>query len=125
MTVPAKTPPRDVSKTSSKQSATGRQEFARAMATLCALKRTAELSTTTLTAWHAVLQRFRPTTLNWAVLQLAASQTRFPELSDVLQECRRIEPPQRPYNPHGEAPKSERLTDAELREIAGRIGLEV
>lgn len=94
------------------------------MTVLCALKRTANLQTAELRAWHAVLGTFKPETINRAVLLTVASQERFPEVSDLWQECRRIEKRQAPYNPHG-GDVSRSLTEPEIREIAERIGLDV
>lgn len=99
--------------------------FAKAMLTLTALKRTANLTQPQLRAWHAVLGTFRPATINKAVLLVVASQDRFPEVSDLWQECRRIEKRQAPYSPHASASEARSLTEPEIREIAERIGLEV
>jgi hypothetical protein len=55
---------------------------------------------------------------------VCAEKTRFPELADLLQWCRRIEPREIPYSPHGTGePKP--LYEEEMQAIAGRIGLEV
>lgn len=108
--------------------ATTREEFVRSMAVLCALKRTAEFQASELKAWHAVLGGFPATTVNRAVLKLVASETRFPEVADLWQECRRIEKKSgrlvEPYNPNG-GTVERTLTEPELVEIAQRIGLEV
>lgn len=96
----------------------------KSMAVLVALKRTAEFQPAELKAWHSVLGTFRPETINRAVLLVVASQQRFPEVSDLWQECRRIEKRQAPYNPHG-GDVSRSLTEPEIRDIAERIGLEV
>lgn len=95
------------------------------MAVLAALKRTAEFQPTELKAWHAVLGTFRPETINRAVLLVVASQDRFPEVSDLWQQCRRIEKRQAPYSPHAPASDARSLTEPEIVEIAARIGLEV
>lgn len=94
------------------------------MAVLAALKRTAEFQPTELKAWHAVLGTFKPETINRAVMLVVASQDRFPEVSDLWQQCRRIEKRQAPYNPHG-GDVNRSLTEPEIVEIAARIGLEV
>lgn len=101
------------------------KDFLVAMGTLVALKRTADFTQTQLRAWHAVLGTFRPATINKAVLLVVASQDRFPEVSDLWQECRRIEKRQAPYSPHASASDARSLTEPEIREIAERIGLEV
>jgi hypothetical protein len=98
--------------------------FAKAMLALTALKRTADFTEPQLTAWHAVLSGYKPTTINRAVLMICASEQRFPELADVLQWCRKIEPREIPYSPNGTGePKP--LYEQELKAIAARIGLEV
>lgn len=71
-----------------------------------------------------MLGTFKPETINRAVLLVVADEQRFPEVSDLWQECRRIEKRQQPYNPHG-GDVHRSLTEPEIREIAGRIGLEV
>lgn len=98
--------------------------FAKAMLALTAMKRTADFTEPQLTAWHAVLSGFKPTTINRAVLMICASEQRFPELADLLQWCRKIEPREIPYAPHGDGnPKP--LYEPEIKAIAARIGLEV
>ena len=98
--------------------------FAKAMLALTALKRTADFTEPQLTAWHAVLSGYKPTTINRAVLMICASEQRFPELADVLQWCRKIEPREIPYSPNGTGePKP--LYEPELKSIAYRLGLEV
>ena len=77
-----------------------------------------------LKAWHAVLGTFRSETINRAVLLVVASEQRFPELSDLLQQCRRIEKREAPYSPHGDGVVRS-LTEPEIKDIAARIGLEV
>lgn len=94
------------------------------MLALIALKRTAALTDEQAEAWYAVLCGFRVQTINRAILTVCASQERFPELSDVFQQCRRIEPRPQPYNPNGDG-KVKPLYDDELCEIAARLGLEV
>ena len=78
-----------------------------------------------LKAWHAVLGTFRSETINRAVLLVVASEQRFPELSDLLQQCRRIEKREAPYSPHASAHDARSLTEPEIKDIAARIGLEV
>lgn len=98
--------------------------FAKAMLALTALKRTADFTEPQLTAWHAVLSGFKPTTINRAVLMICASEQRFPELADVLQWCRKFEPRDVPYSPNGDG-NVKPLYEPELKAIAARIGLEV
>lgn len=72
-----------------------------------------------------MLGTFQPATINRAVLLVVASQERFPEVSDLWQQCRRIEKRQAPYSPHAPASDARSLTEPEIVEIAARIGLEV
>lgn len=100
------------------------RNFAKAMLALTALKRTADFTEPQLTAWHAVLSGYKPETINRAVLMICASEQRFPELSDMLQWCRKIEPRSIPYAPNGDGnPKP--IYDDEMRTIAAKLGLEV
>jgi len=94
------------------------------MLALVALKRTAMFTAEQLEAWYAVLSGFRVQTINRSILTVCASQERFPELSDVFQSCRRFEPRERPYNPHGSGDVKP-LYEDELTEMAARLGLEV
>lgn len=98
--------------------------FAKAMLALTALKRTADFTEEQLVTWHAVLAGYKPATINRAVLMICAEQTRFPELSDLLQWCRKIEPREIPYSPNGTG-TAKPLYEDELQLIAERIGLEV
>lgn len=104
------------------------ENFARAMAHLTAMKRTAELTEVQLDTWHGALGGFAPAIVNAAVLEIALTDVRFPELGDLYQLCRakaiKAGHLAEPYNPNGQAKKSE-ITSAEIRDIAGRLGLEV
>lgn len=104
-------------------------DFAKAMAHLAAMKRTAQLTTVQLETWHGVLGGFRAEILNAAVLELVLTETRFPELGDLYQVCRRraIEcgDSRLPYSPHGDAKDSGVPSRAELEAIAERLGLNV
>lgn len=102
---------------------TDKHRFAMAMVTLCNLKRTAVFTQAQLEGWYALLNGYRHQTINRAVIELCASQERFPEVSDLLQRCRRIEPPERPYCPNGNP--SDRLTRQEIEAFANRLQLEV
>ena len=73
--------------------------------------------------WYALLSGYKPTTINRAVIEICASEQRFPEVADLLQRCRRIEPPERPYCPNG-AP-ADRLTREEIAAFAERLQLEI
>ena len=99
------------------------------MAHLCAMKRTAQLTKTELTAWHAVLGLFRVEILNTAVIATVLSESRFPELGDLYQLCRK-EALRRgdiklPYSPHGGEKDITTPTAAEVGAVADRLGLKV
>jgi hypothetical protein len=53
------------------------------------LKRTAAFDETQIAAWYGGLAAFPDWIINRAVLELATSETRFPEFGDVYQLCRR------------------------------------
>ncbi|WP_077026079.1 hypothetical protein [Fuerstiella marisgermanici] len=59
------------------------------------------------------------------MIELSASQERFPEVSDLLQRCRRIEPPNRPYSPHGTGQDGDKLTRQEVKAFAERLQLDI
>lgn len=100
------------------------QDFVAAMKVLTILKRTTAFTTEQAAGWYAALAHFRHTTINRAVLQLSASQDRFPELSDLFQLCRKIEPPTVPYAPNGDGCLKP-IYSAEIEAIAARLRLEV
>ncbi len=99
------------------------------MARLCAMKRTAEMTETQLDAWHGALGGFGIGIISAAVIELALTETRFPELGDLYQICRRIAIKRGeiklPYSPHGEVGKIDRPTEAEIRVVAAQLGMEV
>jgi hypothetical protein len=106
-----------------------RPEFAKSMAHLCALKRTATLTPVQMEAWHGVLGIFGAKVINSAVIEMVLSESRFPELGDLYQICRR-EALKRgelklPYSPHGGDSDVKRPTKAEIAAVASRLGLEV
>jgi hypothetical protein len=100
-----------------------RAEFARAMATLTALKRTASLDDIQIQAWYAVLGGFPATIINAAVLEISLTDNRFPEVGDLYQICRRCLP--RPYAPFASDTDATRPTKSEIAAIAERIGLPI
>lgn len=63
--------------------------MAKALAHLCALKRTAGFDETQIAAWYGGLSAFPDWIINMAVLELATSETRFPEFGDVYQLARK------------------------------------
>lgn len=107
---------------------TTKAEFSKAMAHLCALKRTAGFSDVQIAAWHAALGAFPIHLVNRSVLILAASQERFPEFGDVFQICRqegyRTGYLKKPYCPTGDA-KDTTVTAAEIDTMGEALGLKV
>lgn len=99
------------------------------MARLCAMKRTADMTGNQLDAWHGALSGFGIEIINAAVIELALTETRFPELGDLYQICRRIAIKRGlirlPYSPHGEVGKADRPTEAEIAVVARQLGMEV
>lgn len=106
-----------------------KNDFARAMAHLTAMKRTADLSDLQLVTWHGALSVFPKEIINAAVLEIALTDVRFPELGDLYQLCRAKALKAGilklgPYTPHGDG-KEKTITAAEVREIGARLGLAV
>lgn len=104
-------------------------DFARAMAHLVALKRTAALTDLQMTAWHNVLGVFDTDIVNAAVLQIALTDSKWPEVGDLFQLCRRLSfktgRVRRVYVPNGSEKDDGIPSIAEIREIANRFGLAV
>lgn len=100
-------------------------DFARAMAHLTAMKRTAELTKIQLDTWHGALGGFSAEVINVAVLEIALTDVRFPELGDIYKICRRnaIKGGQmdEPHQPEGR----KEITPQEIRDIAARLNLKV
>ena len=99
------------------------------MAHLSAMKRTASMTETQLTAWHNVLGVFDTDIVNAAVLEMALTETRFPEVGDLFQICReksfKTGRWKRPYSPNGNEKDATKPTDLEIRAVASRFGLAV
>lgn len=104
------------------------EAFARAIAHLCAMKRTADLTELQMETWYGVLQGFSTRTLNRGMLELVLSDQRFPDLGDFYQTCRRIATASGEivigYSPWADTDTS-RPGKAEIQAIAERLGLEV
>lgn len=98
-------------------------EFAKAMLVLTTLKRTADFTPVQLRGWFSVLKRFPPNVLNAAVVELATSETRFPELADLFRLCQSSMP--KGYNPMGGDSDSGKPSKRLVREIAKDLGLDV
>lgn len=82
-----------------------------------------------LVAWHAAIGTFDVETINAAVLEIALTETRFPEVGDLYQICRRRAVKSGkltlPYKPNGGNSDDKIPTQAEIREIAARFDLKV
>jgi hypothetical protein len=90
---------------------------------LTALKRTNDMTRPQVEAWFAVLGIFPVEVVNAAVIEICLTETRFPEVGDLYQICRRSIPV--PYCPMGEQRTDGRPTKAEVSEVAKRLGLKV
>lgn len=103
-------------------------DFAKAMAYLTAMKRTADLSKVQLTTWHGALAGFPIEIVNESVLEIALKETRFPELGDLYQACRaraiKAGIIRLPYVANGN-PEKQEITGIEIKAIAKRLGLKV
>lgn len=93
------------------------------MANLSALKRTADMTTIELKAWYAVLAGFPSTVLNRAIIEVALTKERFPDVGDLYQICRRSLPKR--YCAHGDGEESSRLAPSEIAAVAERLGLQI
>lgn len=93
------------------------------------MKRTAALDEIQTIAWHNALGGFSPEILNAAVLEIALTDNRFPEVGDLYQACRRrairAGLVKIPYSPLGGDKESASVTEEEIRGIASRFGLKV
>lgn len=102
-------------------------EVCKALAHLCALKRTTEFSEVQAVAWYGGLRAFPPWIINRAVLNIATSSERFPEFGDVYQLCRREASRngllKELYSPHGSSEKNEMITQQEITTIGDALGL--
>jgi hypothetical protein len=79
-------------------------------------------------AWISGLSAFPDWIVNRAILELATSETRFPDFGDVYQLCRRhaitsgvMKPPE--YSPNGAEKTERKITNAEIHTIGSALGL--
>lgn len=104
-------------------------QFGMAIAYLCAMKRTANLTDQQLDTWHAVLGGFREEIINAAVIEICLTDNRFPELGDLYKICFRnaVKRGDRviPYKPSASNEEFQRPLTSEIQEIADRLGLKV
>lgn len=98
-------------------------EFARAMVALTTLKRTSDFTEKQLQAWHCVLRRFPAATINLSVVELATSETRFPELADLFRKCHAKMP--KAYCPMGDSTDAGKPSPQLVKQIAQDMGLTV
>lgn len=64
-----------------------KREFVKSMAELVRLKRTTEFTKPELRAWYAALRCFPWTVVNRAVIETSLSETKFPDLGDLVRAC--------------------------------------
>ena len=90
------------------------------------LKRTSDFTDAQVEGWYAVLGCFPNWMLNRAVIEMSASESRFPEVGDLYRLCRK-EAIKRgiiklPYSANaGSGDVS--ITSAEIRDIGAALGL--
>lgn len=98
-------------------------EFGEAIRVLSRLKRTANFTEEELLAWYAVLRRFPARVVNLAVVELATSETRFPEVADLFRKCQSKMP--RGYCPNRGDDDLGKPTPSVVESIARDLGLDV
>jgi hypothetical protein len=106
--------------------ASNRVAFATTMAHLTALKRTSDLTIEQAREWYSVLGQFPNWMLNRAVIEMAVSETRFPEVGDLYRLCRKqaiksgvIKLPYSANAGNGDAA----VTSDEIKAIGAALGL--
>ena len=81
-----------------------------------------------MVAWHGVLGHFPIWILNHAVVEMACSETRFPEVGDLYQICRRIAfkkgVMERPYQPNAKD-GDVNITADEIARIGNSLGMKM
>jgi hypothetical protein len=92
------------------------------------LKRTADFTEIQVEAWYAGLSAFPDWIINMAVIELATSETRFPEFGDVYQLCRthafKNEVMKRPEpGQFSDGNKERKITNNEIHTIGSALGL--
>jgi hypothetical protein len=100
-----------------------KKEFFRAMVALTTLKRTSNFTKQQLSAWFCVLRRFPAKVVNLSVVELATSETRFPEVADLFRLCQRKMP--RAYVPMAGDDDMGKPGKDVVRQIAQDMGLTV
>lgn len=100
-----------------------KKEFFRAMLALTTLKRTSNFTPQQLKAWYCVLKRFPARVVNLSVVELATSETRFPEAADLFRKCQSKMP--RGYCPNRGDDDMGKPTPSVVESIARDLGLDV
>lgn len=90
---------------------------------MTSLKRTSDFTEEQANAWYCVMKRFPAKVINLAVVELATSQTRFPELADLFSLCQRRTP--KAYCPMAGDDDPGKPTATTVAEIAKELGLSV
>jgi hypothetical protein len=93
------------------------------MVALTTLKRTSNFTKQQLSAWFCVLRRFPAKVVNLSVVELATSETRFPEVADLFRLCQRKMP--RAYVPMAGDDDMGKPGKDVVRQIAQDMGLTV
>ena len=99
------------------------KEFAKAIWALTSLKRTSDFTGDQTKAWYCVLKRFPAQVINLSVVELATSETRFPELADLFRKCHAKMP--KDYCPMGDSTDAGRPSPQLVKQIAADMGLDV
>ena len=99
------------------------EDFGKAMWVLTNLKRTSAFTEEQVDAWHCALKRFPAKVLNLSVVELAVSETRFPELADLFRLCQRKMP--RAYAPMAGDDDMGKPGKDVVKQIAADMGLDV
>lgn len=92
-----------------------------ALARLCSMKRTVELTPHQLETWLAVLSIYEPAIVNESVLRIGLSEDPFPDLGKLVMLCDSI----RREKAGTTASGSKTLGTASVRKIASAIGLKL
>ncbi len=74
-------------------------------------------------AWYAVLADFPATVLNRAIIEVALTKEKFPDVGDLYQICRKSLPKR--YSAHGDGKECEKLAPSEIAAVAERLGLKI
>lgn len=90
---------------------------------LTAMKRTVDLTNNQIAAWYGVLRVFPIWVLNKAILVVCLSDTRFPDIGDVYQQCRSIA--KKAGLCKEDYSNTKGWSNSELETIASSIGLKV